>query len=502
MAEHRPLSPFESAYFTPDGRVGSVRTGGMPLFIGSTVRGRMDETTLLLALDEVVAAHPLLRSRVVVDDAGAQHFVVDDLWRPPFEVLAGAETEYFRLVNTPVDWSDGLLRAYLLRDGDRAQLVLAIHHGIADGRSAFALLDQLWRLYTALATGSPMPSATASPAPRGMGSLSPHAPTLHAPSPYAPTPEALSPHAPTPHSATPHVPTPRSATPHAPSPHAASLHAPTGAQTPEALDGRMAELVDEAAVSGWVAQVRAQVAAAVPGSAPVALPHDGNADPGGRFAMVRIESTAGETAELIAAARAHGISVNSLFSGAALVAVRDQFDAAGPLLLNLGHAADLRSRLSPPLPDSVLVNFASGIGTPVFVDDDASPVELGLRVDAGVRDALERREAAMVLLAARQFGDDPVMAAVLSMPPTFTISNIGRLPAHSLPAGLDFVRDDIFAMAPDISPKLTVFTVGDRMTVQIEFDTSLYSRMRQEKVRSALAATLRGITVAARAGLG
>ncbi|MBF6285154.1 phthiocerol/phthiodiolone dimycocerosyl transferase family protein [Nocardia cyriacigeorgica] len=502
MAEHRPLSPFESAYFTPDGRVGSVRTGGMPLFIGSTVRGRMDETTLLLALDEVVAAHPLLRSRVVVDDAGAQHFVVDDLWRPPFEVLAGAETEYFRLVNTPVDWSDGLLRAYLLRDGDRAQLVLAIHHGIADGRSAFALLDQLWRLYTALATGSPMPSATASPAPRGMGSLSPHAPTLHAPSPYAPTPEALSPHAPTPHSATPHVPTPRSATPHAPSPHAASLHAPTGAQTPEALDDRMAELVDEAAVSGWVAQVRAQVAAAVPGSAPVALPHDGNADPGGRFAMVRIESTAGETAELIAAARAHGISVNSLFSGAALVAVRDQFDAAGPLLLNLGHAADLRSRLSPPLPDSVLVNFASGIGTPVFVDDDASPVELGLRVDAGVRDALERREAAMVLLAARQFGDDPVMAAVLSMPPTFTISNIGRLPAHSLPAGLDFVRDDIFAMAPDISPKLTVFTVGDRMTVQIEFDTSLYSRMRQEKVRSALAATLRGITVAARAGLG
>lgn len=502
MAEHRPLSPFESAYFTPDGRVGSVRTGGMPLFIGSTVRGRVDETTLLLALDEVVAAHPLLRSRVVVDDAGAQHFVVDDLWRPPFEVFAGAETEYFRLVNTPVDWSDGLLRAYLLRDGDRAQLVLAIHHGIADGRSAFALLDQLWRHYTALATGSPMPSATASPAPRGTGSLSPHAATLHALSPHAPTPDAPSPHAPTPHSATPHVPTPRSATPHAPSPHAASLHAPTGARIPEALDDRMAELVDGAAVSGWVAQVRAQVAAAVPGSAPVALPHDGNADPGGRFAMVRIESTAGETAELIAAARAHGISVNSLFSGAALVAVRDQFDAAGPLLLNLGHAADLRSRLSPPLPDSVLVNFASGIGTPVFVDDDASPVELGLRVDAGVRDALERREAAMVLLAARQFGDDPVMAAVLSMPPTFTISNIGRLPAHSLPAGLDFVRDDIFAMAPDISPKLTVFTVGDRMTVQIEFDTSLYSRMRQEKVRSALAATLRGITVAARAGLG
>ncbi|AVH21917.1 phthiocerol/phthiodiolone dimycocerosyl transferase family protein [Nocardia cyriacigeorgica] len=436
MTEHRPLSPFESAYFTRDARVGSVRTGGMPLYIGSTVRGRVDEELLRRALDEVVAAHPLLRSQVVVDAAGVQHFVVDDDWRPRLELRPGAEAEYFRLVNAPVDWSSGLLRAHLLRDGDRVQIVLAIHHGIADGRSAFALLDQLWRHYTAHATGAPIPSAA------------------------------------------------------------------TDQRIPEALDERMAEMVDESAVSEWVAQVRAQVAAAVPGSAPAALPYDGNADPGGRFAMVRIESTANETAALIAAARAHGISVNSLFTGAALVALREQFDAAGPLLLNCGHAADLRSRVSPPMTDSVLVNFASGIGTPVFVDDDASPVELSLRVDAGVRDALERREAAMVLLAARQVGDDPVMAAVLSAPPSFTISNIGRLPAHSLPRELAFVRDDIFAMAPDISPKLTVFTVGGRMTVQIEFDTALYSRMRQEKVRAALAATLRGITVAATAGLG
>ncbi|MBF6479630.1 phthiocerol/phthiodiolone dimycocerosyl transferase family protein, partial [Nocardia cyriacigeorgica] len=121
---------------------------------------------------------------------------------------------------------------------------------------------------------------------------------------------------------------------------------------------------------------------------------------------------------------------------------------------------------------------------------------------AGVRDALERREAAMVLLAARRVGDDPVMAAVLSTPPSFTISNIGRLPAHSLPNGLVLVRDDIFAMAPDISPKLTVFTVGDRMTVQVEFDTARYSRTRQRRVRDALEATLRGIAVAVRAGLG
>ncbi|TLF75202.1 phthiocerol/phthiodiolone dimycocerosyl transferase family protein [Nocardia cyriacigeorgica] len=435
MTEQRPLSPFESAYFTPGARVGSVRTSGMPLYIGSTVRGRVDEGLLRKALDEIVAAHPLLRSRVV-DAAGGRHFVVDDAWRPRLEVSHGAEAEYFRLVNTPVDWSSGLLRAHLLRDGERAQLVLAIHHGIADGRSAFALLDQLWRHYTAHATGAPIPGAT------------------------------------------------------------------TDQRIPEALDERLAETVDEAAVSGWVAQVRAQVAAAVPGSAPAALRYDGNADPGGRFAMVRIESTAGETAALIAAARAHGISVNSLFTGAALVAVREQFDTTGPLLLNCGHAADMRSRVSPPMADSVLVNFASGIGTPVIVDDDASPVELSLRVDAGVRDALERREAAMVLLAARHVGDDPVMAAVLSAPPSFTISNIGRLPAHSLPSELGFVRDDIFAMAPDIAPKLTVFTVGDRMTVQVEFDTALYSRARQEKLRHALAATLRGITVAVRAGLG
>ncbi|MFE3446741.1 hypothetical protein ACFXNW_27240 [Nocardia sp. NPDC059180] len=431
MTAQRPLSPFEAAYFTDGAKFGSVVTGGMPLYIGTTVTGRVDERILQLVLDELAAAHPLLRSRVVHDAEEAKLFVVDDGFRPRLEVGAGGEREYFRLVNEERTWSDGLFSARLLREGDREQIVLVIHHGIADGRSAFALLDQLWRRYCAHLTGSPSPRPA------------------------------------------------------------------TERDLPAAADVRMADVVDRAAVAEWSEDIAAQVAMAGPDAVPAALPHDGvgAGDPLDRFAMVRIELDPDDTRALVNSARAHCISVNSLFSGAAMVALRALFDADGPLLLNLGHAADLRSQLVPPLPAATVVNWASGIGTVLPVDDGANPCELGRSVEAGVQASLGRREHALVMLAAQTIGDDPVMAALLSARPTLTLSNIGRLPAHSLPAGLTFVRDDIFAMAPTLPPKLTVFTVGDRMTVQVEFDTALYSRARQARLRTALAQVLQSISV-------
>ncbi|NEW56517.1 hypothetical protein GV794_12760 [Nocardia cyriacigeorgica] len=431
MTAQRPLSHFEAAYFTAGATFGSVVTGGMPLYIGTTVTGRVDERILRLVLDELAAAHPLLRSRVVHDAGGAKQFVVDDGFHPQLEVCAGGEREYFRLVNEERTWSEGLFSARLLREDDREQIVLVIHHGISDGRSVFALLDQLWRRYTAHLTGSSSPG---------------------------PAPER---------------------------------------DLPPAADVRMAGIVDRAAVAEWSATVAAQVAMAGPDSAPAAVPHDrvGAIDPLDRFAMVRIELDPDETAAFVNSARAHRISVNSLFSGAAMVALRAVLDGEGPLLLSLGHAADLRSQLVPPLPVGTVANWASGIGTVMPVDAGADPYELGRTVGAGVRASLDRREHALVMLAAQTIGDDSVMAALLSARPSLTVSNIGRLPAHSLPAGLTFVRDDIFAMAPTIPPKLTVFTVGDRMTVQVEFDTALYSTVRQARLRTALAQVLQSIGV-------
>ncbi|WP_280233734.1 phthiocerol/phthiodiolone dimycocerosyl transferase family protein [Nocardia cyriacigeorgica] len=432
MNAQRPLSHFETTYFAAEATFGSIVTGGMPLYIGSTVTGRVDERILRLVLDELAAAHPLLRSRVVFDAEGNGHFVVDDEFRPRLEVCPGGAGEYFRLVNERPTWSDGLFSARVLREGDREQLVLAIHHGIADGRSAFALLDQLWRHYAAHVAGSPIPRVVEH-------------------------------------------------------------------DLPPAADARMADVIDDDTMAAWLATVSAQVAAAGPDAAPAALPHDGSeADgPRGRFAMLRVELDPHDTVALIESARAHDISVNSLFSAAALVALRAVFDADGPLLLTIGHAADVRAQVVPPLPSATVVNWASGVGTGHSVDEGADPFELGRAVEAGMRDCLDRREHAIVLLAGQRTGDDPVLAAVLCAKPSLVVSNIGRLPAHSLPAELTFVRDDIFAMSSGMAPKMTVFTVGDRMTVQVEFDTALYSGVRQERLRTALVQSLRNVGVEA-----
>lgn len=419
MSYQRPISPFESKFFDTDTKFGSVPTGAMPLFIGSTVRGRLDAELLRRVLAELAAAHPSLRSSVVTGSDGTSYLRPDDEFRPALDEMAGGEAEYLTLVNGPRDWRGGLFRAHLLRETDRDQIVLVIHHGISDGRSAFSLLDELWRRYTAHVAGTPLPQPNSVP------------------------------------------------------------------QLPEAIDTQLASVVTDAEVTAWMDGIRMAMATMGPESAPRTLPDDGDGvgdDPLGRFAVQRIELDAKETAVFVNAARKSGLSVNSLLAGAALIAVRSQLEpGSGPLPLLCGHAVDLRNELNPQLPADLMLNCASGAGTLAIIADDATPADVGRVVAAAMRTALGQGEPAKVLLAANRPLDD-LLAAVLSGQPTIAISNVGRLPAHSMPIGVRLIRDDIYAMGPGMPPKLTVFTVGDRMTIQVEYDTAHHSRAQMGKV--------------------
>ncbi|WP_405160370.1 hypothetical protein OG203_28600 [Nocardia sp. NBC_01499] len=431
MTATRPISPFETTFFGTGTKLGSVPTGGMPLYIGSTVHGAIDPEILRRVLGELAAVHPLLRSKVVTEADGTMHFHRVDDYRPRLDLADGDEADYLRLVNGPRDWTDGLFRAHLLRAGERQRIVLVIHHGISDGRSAFALLAELWQRYTAHIAGSPLPV--------------------------------------------------------------------DGSDTslPEAMDTLLAEMFSDAEVAEFLELVRANVAMMGPESAPRTLPVDGDGigdDPLGRYAVHRIELDTKETEALVTAARLHGISVHSLLSGAAMVAVRANLaPATGPLPLMCGHAVDVRGELVPRLPASTMVNCASGSGATLLVAHDHSPIGLGLLVAASLHDARERQEAARFLLAAQRV-DDPVTAAAFAAPPTLALSNIGRLPAHSMPTGVRHVRDDVFAMGPGMPPKLTVFTIGDRLTIQVEHDTAQHSRARMGKVAQALIEQIRVAT--------
>lgn len=40
------------------------------------------------------------------------------------------------------------------------------------------------------------------------------------------------------------------------------------------------------------------------------------------------------------------------------------------------------------------------------------------------------------------------------------------------PSGIRHIRDEVNAMGPGMPPKLTIFTVGERLTIQVEYDTA------------------------------
>ncbi|MEU1959042.1 hypothetical protein [Nocardia sp. NPDC019304] len=424
MTDQRPLSPFESSYFGSDTRIGSIPVGGMPLFIGSTVRGDLDVSALRRVIADLAAAHPLLRSEQV-DAGGVRCFRRDDSYRPRLTITEGGEPEYLNLLNTPQDWTGGLFHAHLLRDGEHDRIVLAIHHGIADGRSAFALLAQLWERYTAQVTGAPAP------------------------------------------------------------------HANPDQSLPEAMDTRLARIVSAEEVAGLLDLMRAGAEMMTADLTPRQLPHLGEgAHRPNRLTLERIELDDIETAAVIAAARVHGVSVNSLVAGAAFAAFRARLQpSAGALPMVCGHAVDVRADLVPPLPASTVLNCVSGVGTFALVDADADPIALAHAVASGMRASVERKEALLMMLAAQQVGD-PATAALLSAPNTFAISNIGRLQALSVPPRLRIVRNDVFAMVAGMPPKLTVFTIGDRMTIQVEYDTARHSPAQLGEVRQALIRTL------------
>ncbi|MBF6464522.1 hypothetical protein IU427_04915 [Nocardia beijingensis] len=430
MTAQRPLSPFESSYFGSGTRIGSVPVGGMPLFVGSTVRGGLDVSALRRVLVDLSAAHPLLRSNQVVDTDGVRCFRRDDSYRPRLTITEGGEPEYLKLVNTPQDWTDGLFHAHLLHDGDHERIVLAIHHGIADGRSAFALLTELWERYTAQVTGAPAPPAN------------------------------------------------------------------PDQRLPEAMDARLAQIVSDEEVTGLLDLMRAGAAMMSADLAPRHLPEHGDGAHRNRFTLDRVELDATETAAVVAAARGHGVSVHSLITGAALAAFRAQLEpSAGALPMICGHAVDVRADLVPPLPASTVLNCVSGVGTFALVESESDPIALAHAVASGMRASSERREALLMMLAAQRI-TDPATAALFASPNTFAISNIGRLSALSTPPGLRIVRNDVFATAAGMPPKLTVFTVGDRMTIQVEYDTARYRPAQLREVGQALMRTLATVRAA------
>jgi hypothetical protein len=114
--------------------------------------GNIDTGIFLKAFDVLATTVPLLRARLGRDARGF-YFAATADQRAETVVVAGDEAAYLEQMGRPLDSAQGLCRLVLVTGEQGGHVILMLHHTIVDGRAGLALLDRLWRDYTALCQG-------------------------------------------------------------------------------------------------------------------------------------------------------------------------------------------------------------------------------------------------------------------------------------------------------------------------------------------------------------
>lgn len=227
------------------------------------------------------------------------------------------------------------------------------------------------------------------------------------------------------------------------------------------------------------------------------LPWDGASRPEGRRSVPAFLSfDEGETAALVARCRAEGTSVHGAVCAAALLALRM---ALGPgRALSLASNVDLRKLVDPPVPESVVGCFASGVTTRHEARLDSPFWDLARDVRAGIQDALARGEALQAVARPFRAG---VEGRFLRLLPWI---NQGRLVDVNVsskgvqdpgPDGCPFIVREVHSAASrhGVGSLIQVgtSTLGGRLFASLVHVEPLMSRARAARLESAFQALLR-----------
>jgi hypothetical protein len=161
--------------------------------------------------------------------------------------------------------------------------------------------------------------------------------------------------------------------------------------------------------------------------------------------------------------------------------------------MTCGHGVDLRTRLTPELPLSTALNCITGLQTTLAVGHDDRPETVGRKVADQVADALARRDPERFLLAALEAGARGIAVPVPVV--SYGISNVGRIPAHPVPHGMELLRFGGTANAPGMPPKIGVASFGGRLLVQNEYDSWTYGPEQMLRLRETLRASLTDLVI-------
>jgi hypothetical protein len=237
---------------------------------------------------------------------------------------------------------------------------------------------------------------------------------------------------------------------------------------PSAIEDEFHHKYSPADLRDYVAQ-RAQTDARMP---PARLPSLASAGEGPgpdmTFGAARVSVDPASTSSLVEIAHRNALSVNSLVCGLFAAAVRPSLGpAAGPVSVCCGVAVDMRRRVTPPIPDEVLQSAASGLPIRLAVDVPTDPLALGRELSKSLRENLDAGTAE------RELAAFPYMAK--QCPPTFFVTNLGRIPAPSLPENHVVTGLRILPMARIPTLFVVVTRFGQHLHIDLPFSRAWYT---------------------------
>ncbi|MGW2834359.1 phthiocerol/phthiodiolone dimycocerosyl transferase family protein [Streptomyces sp. NPDC001286] len=388
--------------------------------LSCTLRGRVDLEALAAAFHTVTEAHPTLRSRIVADGTGHALALLDETERPRLETRTGdLEEAYATELNRPLAVGGPLSRVVLVSapGGEEHLLVLVVDHTVTDGHSSITLHNTLWDTYRSFVTDErPQPGPAAADA--------------------ADTPEW-------------------------PEPVSALLPPADEADTAAYLDARAAQ-----AKENPVELVRYDVART-----------GGEADDEGHIEVCRLTLDSDRTARLRERARQAGVSVHALVAAALLVTARRRLVGDGPRILGCLSPVDLRSRLTPQLPASVMVPAVTTHLQTLEVSESSDPLGLARTVHVRLSDFIAGGGHFHEMRITQEIPRNPALQLA-----TVIATNMGVVPGPRLPDGLHAVdvrlvpgRENYFPQAGRSPVMACVVSFEGRLSIEFPHYTACFS---------------------------
>lgn len=392
--------------------------------LSCALRGRVDVEALSAAFDAITAAHPTLRSRIA--PGGPSGYVLRLLTeeeRPRLLTRTGDLADaYAAELNAALPVGGPLTRAVLVSapEGDDHLFVLVVDHTITDGHSSITLHNSLWDSYRNLVsdgvstTGSTEEEEDEDLAwPRPVSELLPHA--------------------------------------------------------------------DEADTAKYLEQRVEQAAAHQVNLVPYDVPRPTAEQPApeGHIETRRLTLSLEETARLRQVARRAGVSVHGLVSAAVVRAARLRVDGDGdaPRVLGCLSPVDLRSRLTPPVPASVMVAAVATHLQTVEIPPETDPLTLARTLHTRLTDAIDNGDHVKELRIMPEIPRHPTLQ--LS---TVIVTNMGVVPGPRLPDDLRATdvrlvpaRENYFPQAGRSPVMACVVSFEGRLAVEFPHFTSCFS---------------------------